>query len=73
MSKKSHETGVFLKKITKLQKLENHQNIGKLIQKGKVSFICKFSMSSKIFVFFFSQTKWTSKYDNFDIDIFKLP
>ena len=32
MSKKSHETGVFLRKITKLQKLKNHFNIiGKLI------------------------------------------
>ena len=38
--KKSHETGVFLRKITKLQKLENHQNImGKLIQKYEESFI----------------------------------
>ena len=36
MWKKSHETGVFLKKLTKLQKLENHQRIiGKLIQKDK--------------------------------------
>ena len=40
MWKKSHETGVFLKKLTKLQKLENHQRIiGKLIQKDKESFI----------------------------------
>ena len=40
MWKKSHETCVFLKKLTKLQKLENHQRIiGKLIQKAKESFI----------------------------------
>ena len=40
MWKKSHETGVILKKLTKLQKLENHQRIiGKLIQKDRESFI----------------------------------
>ena len=50
ISKKSNETGVFLKKITKHKKLESHQRIGKFIQKDKVSFICKLSMSS---IFFF--------------------
>ena len=40
MWKKSHETIVFFLKLTKLQKLENHQRIiGKLIQKDKESFI----------------------------------
>ena len=63
ISKKSNETGVFLKKITKHKKLENHQRIVIFIQKDKVSFICKLSMSS----IFFSQTKWTK------VDIFKFP
>ena len=40
MSKISLKNGDFLRKITKLQKLENHQRIiGKLIQKDKESFI----------------------------------
>ena len=40
MWKKIHETDVLLKKLTKLQKLKNHQRIiGKLIQKDKESFI----------------------------------
>ena len=70
---KSHETGMFFKNITKHQKLENQLGIiGKLIQKAKVSFTCKFYMNCKICFFIFSQTKLTSKYDDCEIDIFNI-
>ena len=63
---------MFLRKITKLQKLKNYKKIlGKFTRKDKVPFV-SFSCLPR-FLFIFSQTKWTSKYNNFEIDSFKLP